>query len=236
MSVQIQLRRDTAANWTTADPTLASGEIGLETDTQKIKVGNGSTAWTSLAYYSWLPSQSGQSGKFLTTNGTALSWDIPSGGGGGGLYMQNDLIGKAFDLASADGTFYYCLATPQADGNITKLNCWVATNTYGSSATIELGIYNYAKSKLASGTVSVASTSVGIKTVTLGTPLAVTAGTPYYLALLNRSNTGDTLKFGTGSNNSNNTLIGGILPAQSVMPSTITSPSVASRIYWVSAL
>jgi hypothetical protein len=46
----IQVRRDTAANWTSTNPTLAAGEIGLETDTLKIKVGNGSTAWTSLAY------------------------------------------------------------------------------------------------------------------------------------------------------------------------------------------
>jgi hypothetical protein len=47
---KIQLRRDTAANWTSANPTLASGEIGLETDTDKVKIGDGSTAWTSLGY------------------------------------------------------------------------------------------------------------------------------------------------------------------------------------------
>lgn len=47
---KIQLRRDTAANWTTANPVLLSGEVGLETDTRKEKTGNGVTAWTSLAY------------------------------------------------------------------------------------------------------------------------------------------------------------------------------------------
>jgi len=46
----IQLRRDTAANWTSNNPTLASGEVGVETDTAKQKIGNGSTTWTSLAY------------------------------------------------------------------------------------------------------------------------------------------------------------------------------------------
>jgi hypothetical protein len=46
----IKLRRDTAANWTSANPTLAAGEQGFETDTGKIKIGNGSTAWTSLSY------------------------------------------------------------------------------------------------------------------------------------------------------------------------------------------
>jgi hypothetical protein len=46
----IQIRRDTATNWTSANPTLAQGELGLETDTSKIKAGDGSTAWTSLGY------------------------------------------------------------------------------------------------------------------------------------------------------------------------------------------
>lgn len=46
----IKLRRDTAANWTSANPTLAAGEQGFETNTGKVKIGDGSTAWTSLAY------------------------------------------------------------------------------------------------------------------------------------------------------------------------------------------
>ena len=49
-TVRIQVRRGTAAEWTAANPTLAAGEMGVETDTRKIKVGTGSTAWTSLAY------------------------------------------------------------------------------------------------------------------------------------------------------------------------------------------
>lgn len=51
MAVQIQIRRDTAANWTSVNPILASGEQGLETDTGKIKFGNGSSAWNSLPYF-----------------------------------------------------------------------------------------------------------------------------------------------------------------------------------------
>jgi len=46
----IQIRRDTAANWTTVNPVLADGEIGLEKDTGYWKVGDGSTAWGSLQY------------------------------------------------------------------------------------------------------------------------------------------------------------------------------------------
>ena len=51
MADRIQIRRDTAANWTSASPTLANGELGLETDTGRLKAGDGSTAWTSLSYY-----------------------------------------------------------------------------------------------------------------------------------------------------------------------------------------
>lgn len=47
---RIQVRRDTSNNWTTANPTLSAGEWGLETDTKLRKLGDGTTAWTSLAY------------------------------------------------------------------------------------------------------------------------------------------------------------------------------------------
>jgi hypothetical protein len=51
MAVRIQLRRDTAANWVSANPTLRAGEIGIETDTLKFKVGNGSSPWNSITAY-----------------------------------------------------------------------------------------------------------------------------------------------------------------------------------------
>lgn len=47
---QIQLRRGTAALWTSANPTLASGEMGYETDTGFYKIGNGTTPWNGLNY------------------------------------------------------------------------------------------------------------------------------------------------------------------------------------------
>jgi hypothetical protein len=50
MATKIQLRRDTASNWTSENPTLSAGELGFETDTDKVKIGDGSTAWTSLGY------------------------------------------------------------------------------------------------------------------------------------------------------------------------------------------
>jgi hypothetical protein len=46
----IQARRDIASNWASANPVLADGEIGFESNTGAIKLGDGSTAWTSLPY------------------------------------------------------------------------------------------------------------------------------------------------------------------------------------------
>jgi hypothetical protein len=48
----IKVRRDIASNWESVDPTLASGEIGFETDTNQLKVGNGTDEWTVLPYAS----------------------------------------------------------------------------------------------------------------------------------------------------------------------------------------
>ena len=57
MSTQIQVRRGTASDWSSEDPVLAEGEIGLETDTGKYKIGDGSAAWSSLEYTKYTDSE-----------------------------------------------------------------------------------------------------------------------------------------------------------------------------------
>ena len=52
MTYTIQLRRDLAANWTGDNPVLAQGELGIETDTDFAKIGDGSSTWASLSYWS----------------------------------------------------------------------------------------------------------------------------------------------------------------------------------------
>ena len=52
MATQIQLRRDTASNWTSNNPTMAAGEFGWESDTNRFKIGDGSSNWQNLAYAS----------------------------------------------------------------------------------------------------------------------------------------------------------------------------------------
>jgi hypothetical protein len=52
MAIRIQLRRDTAANWVSVNPTLLNGEIGIETDTLKFKIGNGNR-WNTISSYAF---------------------------------------------------------------------------------------------------------------------------------------------------------------------------------------
>lgn len=73
MSVRIQLRRDTAANWTSTNPTLTQGEVGVETDTGKFKIGTGSTAWTSLKYASGGATGAGTDDVFYENSQTVSS-------------------------------------------------------------------------------------------------------------------------------------------------------------------
>lgn len=50
LNVKLKQRYDTASNWTTNNPVLLAGELGIESDTKKMKVGDGTTSWNSLAY------------------------------------------------------------------------------------------------------------------------------------------------------------------------------------------
>jgi hypothetical protein len=101
MANKIQLRRDTAAVWASVNPVLADGEMGLESDTQCAKFGDGSTPWNGLGYlrfpgggptavdltgtppagtiglsYSFTPTIAGGTGPYTVTNTGAA---LPSG-------------------------------------------------------------------------------------------------------------------------------------------------------------
>ena len=75
--MSIQLRRDIATSWTNTDPTLAEGEFGMETDTGKIKIGDGTNTWTSLNYLATTVSPPDWSS--VTQEAKIQSSDIASG-------------------------------------------------------------------------------------------------------------------------------------------------------------
>jgi hypothetical protein len=101
--ITIKLKRGTAAQWTSTNPVLAEGEVGLETDTRKFKVGTGAAAWNSLQYWGGSgggaadftdlgdvpPSYTGQASKFVKVKAdesglefgtlTIAAGDLPSG-------------------------------------------------------------------------------------------------------------------------------------------------------------
>lgn len=69
-----QFRRDTAANWTSVNPTLAAGELGVETDTLRGKLGDGTTAWTGLSYVAF-----GDASDVVVVNTIASGTITPTG-------------------------------------------------------------------------------------------------------------------------------------------------------------
>lgn len=92
MAFKIQLRRGTAAQWTAANPILAAGEVGIITDEDKLKVGDGTTAWNSLAY----------SGMLIAPN-SVTNTELASGAAVANLGFTPASTGKAIAMAIVFG-------------------------------------------------------------------------------------------------------------------------------------
>ena len=57
MATLIQIRRGTSSQWSSANPVLASGELAVSTDLEKIKIGDGSSTWSNLLYINLTPAE-----------------------------------------------------------------------------------------------------------------------------------------------------------------------------------
>ena len=169
MAVVIQLRRDTASNWTSANPTLAIGEFAIETDTDKYKIGDGSTAWTSLDYSS-LPSN------VLPLTGGTLTGDLS--------FEGSTADGNETTITVVDPTADRTITLPDASGTVAFLASPTFTGTpAGPTAAVamtELGDYAPIASPTFTGTVNadalVAPLAINAQTGTTYTFIAGDAG------------------------------------------------------------
>jgi len=122
MAIRIQLRRDTAANWVSSNPVLRQGEIGIETDTLLMKLGNGTSTWTQITnYMNLVPDGNLTIGDYVMVN------DIGASNGVVGLdNSKNALIpGASIILEGATDNLYETTLTvtdPTADRTITFKN------------------------------------------------------------------------------------------------------------------
>ena len=106
MPTKIQLRRDTAADWASNNPTLAAGEFGWESDTNRFKIGTGSAAWNSLEYADTLKTL-GDLGITGSTISAPSNGDLTLTTSGSGKVN----ISNAYTLPSSDGSVNQVLQT-----------------------------------------------------------------------------------------------------------------------------
>ena len=135
----IQIRKGTAALWTAVNPILAEGELGLETDTGKIKGGNGIDAWNSLPY-------SGSGG------GGGHSWGSITGTLSSQTDLQTALDAKASTSALSSGL------AAKADASAVAAALASKADTSAVNAALDLKLN---ASKITVGTTTPLSPSVG---------------------------------------------------------------------------
>jgi hypothetical protein len=171
VQTQIQVRRGTAASWTSTNPTLAAGEIGFESDTNKFKIGTGALAWGSLAYANDGDiteitagigiSGGGTSGNVTVTNSMATAIDAKGDlivGTGSDTFVRQ-AVGTdgqilVADSAQADGLKWADNTSPY---NISiKVPAGTAKDSVSATYTLPAGVY------------TVQGSGAGINTVTYG--------------------------------------------------------------------
>lgn len=147
MASIIQLRRDTSTNWSNTNPVLSSGEIGIATDLNQFKIGNGTSTWSQLSYVNALPS--GKLSQFASTNSSELANVISDETGYGSLVFANTptLITPVLGVASATSINKVSITEPAtsatltiADGKtLTASNTLTFTGTDSSSVSFGAG-------------------------------------------------------------------------------------------------
>lgn len=126
-NVTILLRNDTAANWTSENPALSKGEMGIEIDTSKFKIGDGTKNWSQLAYAGTVVAASSTNGKIKIDGVDTTVYTLPTGGSAiGGVKTTSSGTGTV--KINSGGTMQLNVVNPAITaGTYTKLT----VNTQG---------------------------------------------------------------------------------------------------------
>jgi hypothetical protein len=115
MATRMQQRRGTAQQWTDADPILAAGEIGFETDTSQFKIGDGVNAWSDLSYFKNLEDLGGTLDDYIPLTQRASSNGVATLDGTGQIPVSQ--LGNLIDGAPAALNTLNEIATMLGDGS-----------------------------------------------------------------------------------------------------------------------
>ena len=255
MAIRIQLRRDTAANWTSSNPVLRAGELGIETDTLKFKIGNGSSTWTQITNYANVT----DTGLSNSLNGYILAATKGTPGGpaaldsnGNLLIPENSVI--LWNDADYDYTTTVTATQPTADRTITFPNATgtvvlkdstdTLTNKTITSPTIS-GLYLSDSSVVFEGTANDHETTLQVTdptadrtitfpdatgTVALTSDIAVTASstntfTNKSISLTTNTVTGTKAEFNSAMSDADFATISG---SETLTNKTLTTPVISS--------
>lgn len=161
---QIQVRRDTSANWASTNPVLAAGEIGLETDTSGIKFGDGTTVWKLLPYTAqpYLGGNKTSGRYWVTANRAAATVSLS------GTYQSIYL--HPFYLPAPSSVDRVAIEVTTLGTGVVRVGLYAHDPATGRPVVTGGLLFDW-------GTVDV--TSTGIKEITLATASALPAGWSY---------------------------------------------------------
>jgi hypothetical protein len=147
MATQIQLRNGTASAWTTANPTLAIGELGVETDTGKFKVGTGASAWTSLTYATGFTYR----GNWVSGTSYVVNDIVYYTGTGGGTYICTTNTSSATAPPSLTGSWGKIALTGVDGVTFTWKGAWASGTSYAANDVVSQSGSSYICILAASG-------------------------------------------------------------------------------------